>query len=105
MQTRLLETIDGEPPRWLVTADIGKFKKSAQVSIMFPQGMDAVCERPPDGTFEAKLWDLKNELRTMTQILDYGLPQPPLSGSWWQKLDAGVEKLKSALHRLWQDRF
>ena len=97
--------IDKVPPQWIVSADIGRHKKAANVCIMFPQDMEPVPARPADGTFEAKLWDLRHECREMVELLDLALPQPPNSGHWWEWVDKRAESLKQALQRTWEDKF
>jgi len=91
--------------QWIVTADIGKHKKAAQVCVMFPQSMEPVPEKPMANTFEAKLWELREELREFADLLDQGLPQPPITGHWWLRLDAGVDKLRQVLKGIWENKF
>ncbi len=91
--------------QWIVTADIGKLKKTAQVCVMLPFDMEPVPEKPLPNTFEAKLWELRDELREFTELLDQGLPQPPLTGHWWLRLDAGVDKLRQVLKGIWENKF
>lgn len=102
---KLQPAIDTLPPQWIVSADIGKFKKAANVCIMFPQDMEPTPERPAEGTFEAKLWDLRIECREMVELLDLALPQPPNSGNWWVLVDKRADLLKQALKRTWEDKF
>lgn len=97
--------MDTVPPQWIVSADIGKYKKAANVCIMFPQDMEPVSGRPPEGTFESKLWDLRHECSEMAQLIDLALPQPPNSGNWWEWVDRRADSLKQALQRTWEDKF
>lgn len=97
--------IDQLPPQWIVSADIGKFKKAANVCIMFPQDMEPTPEKPAAGTFELKLWELRDELRDFIEVLDLGLPQPPITGNWWLRLDKGVDKLRLVLKGVWENKF
>jgi len=103
--TKLQPAIDTLPPQWIVSADIGKRMKAANVCVMFPQDMEPTPEKPPAETFEAKLWDLRNECRETLELLDLGLPQPPKSGDWWLQLDRRVEVLHVTLKRLWENKF
>jgi hypothetical protein len=99
------EGIGDLPPQWIVSADIGKIKKAANVCIMFPQDMEPTPEKPPAGTFEAKLWGLRLELREFIELLDQGLPQPPSAGNWWLRLDKGVDRLRQVLKEIWENKF
>jgi hypothetical protein len=102
---KLQPAIDTLPPQWIVSADIGKRMKAANVCVMFPQDMEPTPEKPPAGTFEAKLWELRDELREFIELLDQGLPQPPITGHWWLRLDKGVDKLRQVLKGIWENKF
>jgi hypothetical protein len=107
--TKLQPAIDNEhvhlPPQWIVTADIGRLKKSVQVCVMLPAAMDPVPQPPLAGTFEAKLWELREQCRETMQLLDLVLPNPPPSGAWWLQMDRRGEALHATLKRIWEDKF
>ena len=103
--TKRQDPIDTLPAQWLVTANIGKFKRAAQVCVMFPVDMDPVPEKPEDGSFEAKLWEVREQCRGMVSVIDFGLPHPPTAGSWWLLLDRSSKSLINTLKTVWQDQF
>ncbi len=102
---KLQPAVDKLPPHWIVSADIGKFKKAANVCIMFPQDMEPTPDKPEDGTFEAKIWKVREDCRNLVEVIDFGLPHPPTAGSWWLSLDRTSKSLIDTLKTVWEDQF